>query len=541
MAESIAQTRARLEAFIADNFADADIAPGSVLSELLIKLSATLHNEIHNDIDAISQTQYVSSALDSATDTYNDVINSIASNYNVSRNEGRKVTGRIKVTVSSSKTYFLEKGFTFQQPNLKFQYLTTTPYEVVFRDASVTLTDGQLRLVQEGSKFYFIVSVEAATVGQEAVGGDKNNTQVTNLTRFALGGTSKLDGFVQAEAYGNFSSGQDIETDRELITRFKEGLANKSVTSPKSLTSVLKINFPTLKNISVVGSNDPELVRNKANLFGISTFGMADVYIRTSDSIETTTIAMTGTRVDSSTWQIVINKSTVPGFYRVVSVTPTSPGSTGTYVIKTTSYGYQADSTTRNNFINVPSDARLTKYQTCTLTFEATNIAASTTTTTFNVLISYSPLVQDIQDYLISDQNRVACADYLVKAVIPCEVSLQLNLFRKFPLDEVPVSSIKRDIFSYINNLTFGEDLVISKIIDICHNYNIKRVDLPIEVSGTILIPGVSKDQSILITGEDSLSIPTVLDKGISKNTTAFFVNYLKEDGQTDNIGISVT
>ena len=530
--ETLEQTKTRLEAFTKESFPDADIAPGTVLSELLIKLAATLHNPIKNDVTALGTAQYISDVLAATADTYSTVIDKIASNYDVTRNAGRKVEGVIKVVVESKRLYFLPAGFTFVQANLGFSYTLTSKLEVLPYDTE--LGANQVKLFQEGGLYYFYVSVEAV----DDTG--KNNTQVTSGSKFTVGTGSTLSGFVYGEAYGNFSSGQAVETDIELIHRFREGLVNKSVVSPKSLLSVLRSEFSTLKYLSVIGANDPEMARSKKNAFGISTFGMADIYVRTSDSLETAKIAATAVVQpgDGTMWKIELNKSLdtgwPKGFYRVLSIAPNTTGSSGTYPITSITYGSETRALYRNNTINDADDARFSVYQTASILFEMPAGSPSG----MLVTVLYSPLIEDIQDFVISDDNRVACADYLVKAIIPCEISLKLRIHKKYPMNipAVPVDSIKKDIFTYINNLPLGEDIAVSRIIDICHNYDIKRVEMLEPMTGIIQ----AGSGYINISGRESLSIPTSYENGISKYTTAFFVNYLKEDGQSDNIGIQL-
>ncbi|HEY8400053.1 MAG TPA: hypothetical protein VIK89_02255, partial [Cytophagaceae bacterium] len=130
MAESIEETRLRIEEFIKEIDPYADISPGSVLSELLVKLAATLHNPIKNDIDELNQASNISAVLESPEDTYSPIIDKIASNYGVTRGQGSKSVGKLKVTVAGLRTYHLPAGFTFYQPVLKLNYLTSTKYRV---------------------------------------------------------------------------------------------------------------------------------------------------------------------------------------------------------------------------------------------------------------------------------------------------------------------------------------------------------------------------------------------------------------------------
>jgi hypothetical protein len=93
----------------------------------------------------------------------------------------------------------------------------------------------------------------------------------------------------------------------------------------------------------------------------------------------------------------------------------------------------------------------------------------------------------------------------------------------------------------YVNSIPFGEELQASSIVDICHNYNIKRVDLPIEMTGVILCPDGS---TITLVDNDVLTIPTVLDKGVTPKTALYFIDYYRVVAGVvnpiDNIGLSI-
>lgn len=530
MSESYEQTRLRLETFAKEANPDADLAPGSVLSELLIKFAATLHNPIKNDIDTLGQAKSVTAALLSAEDTYSDVITNIASNYNVVRNEGRQVTGKIKILVTTSKKYFLDAAFSVFQAGIQATYTVTQAYTVdpAFK-VSDLLSSNEILLHQEGAQYYFVLPVVAQETGKKY--------QVSHNTQFALGTNSRLSEMVTIAAYGAFTSGRDKETDRELITRFKLGLTTKNLVSVNAINAVLKEKFPTVKQVSVIGANDAELLRAKNNLFGFAVPGMADVYVRTTESLETKQLTVEGSRKSAGEWTLTIPADAAPGFYKVLSIIAVDLDAVGTYVFNKVTYTRSvSDAQKRINNIYSAAEARFTKYQGCTVDFAYSSSALKSN---FYVTVLHQPYIDEIQDLFLSDNERVACADYLVKSVIPCNVSISLRLLKKGITDTIPEQKIKQDIHSYINNIPFGEELNVSKIIDICHNYNIKRVDLPITVKGVIIVPNTTEDEYLTIEGADTLAIPTVVEKGISPQTTAFFVNYFDSKGE-DNISIVV-
>jgi hypothetical protein len=538
MAENIQETLTRLTEFISQNYSDVETGPGSVINELLLKLSATLHNNQYNLIEELNQGNNIAAAINSETDTYSNVIDEIASNYNLTRNTGFKATGKIKVTVSGDNDYNLRAGLTFIQPSLNLSYYTLESIRV----SSIPSAElNEIQLYENQGMYYFIIDVIAADVGEEY--------QVSSGTIFSLGETSFVSNFVKAEAYGNFSSGKALETDKQLINRIRYGLSHSKLESPIGISNKFASTYSGFQTLQVCGANDAELVRDSQNALGIATFGKADVYVRSSLGIQTVKALKTAKKIAADTWEMEFKNYEFPGFYNIKSILPniTTLSLTGTLDITSVDFGFSLyQENKRNNNLSNYLEARFTKYQTAKVlfTYKDSPISSIGTVSEFSVLINSLPYIAEMQDLLLLDDQRLACADYLVKAVIPCMVSLEINLIKKRPTDtydSLELQKLKQDIFTYINSIPFGAELHASNIVDLCHNYNIKRVDLPIQMRGLILCPDGS---SISLSDSDILSIPKRLDKGVTPNTTLYFVDYYKTvDGITnpiDNIGLNI-
>jgi hypothetical protein len=539
MSESIKDTLARLSAFVSQNFTDVETGPGSVISELLLKLEASVQNEQYNLINSLSQGSAIASALTATADTNSVMMDMVASNYNVSRSTGTKVKGKIKVTISEPNEYNLRRGLTFVQPGLNLSYTLSSDTRVSPKPSTRL---SEVQLYENQGLYYFLLDVEAADVGPEY--------QLSSGSVFSLGSTNFLIDFVSAEAYGNFTSGKAVETDKELITKIQTSLGNSRLTSAAGIANRLRNEFAGFQALSVCGANDPEMVRSKRNALGISTFGKADVYVRTSLGPELIKITKSAVRRENNVWVMQMLASDVPGFYRIASILPNivNVNLTGSLVFDVT-YG-KTTYPDRNNEIFSVSDARFTKYQTATVsfTYDGDKTTLIDSSASFIVEVAYQPNILEIQDLLLSDSERLACADYLVKAVTPCMVSLNIGLVKKRPTDtadNLGLQNLKKDIFTYVNTIPFGGELHASNIIKLCHNYDIKRVDLPISMTGTILY--VNSDGSTgtkYLEDSDVLTIPTDLTKGISPKNTAYFIDYYSvKAGNTnpvDNIGLSI-
>ena len=308
MAETIQSTASRLEAFIAQNFSDVETGPGSVINELLIKLAASIQNEQYNKISELSQSHTFDKVLSSSVDTYSPIIDAVASNYNATRETGDFVRGKIKITVSKGGMY------TFQESSLKFTNEAlglTYKLEKAIRVSSTPIAslDEQQIYKTENGLFYYILPVIAE--------GEGSKYQINAGARFSIGAKNYIANFVSAEAYGNFSSANDTETDKQLISRIKTTLGNSRFESAAGIYNKFKSTFSGFQNLSVCGANDPEMLRSKQNVLGISTFGKADVYVRSSIGLETKKIIKPAKKTGNNFWRINMLNSDVPGFYNI--------------------------------------------------------------------------------------------------------------------------------------------------------------------------------------------------------------------------------
>jgi hypothetical protein len=547
MTESLNLTVERLVAFINQTYPDVESGPGSVIHELLIKLAASLQNQQYNEILKLDQGNSIKTVLESEENSYSTIIDKIASNYNTYRSTGIKVTGKIKITVSAEGDYnLLTSSAAFIQPALGLTYFLVKDTRV---SISPFLELEEIQLFEENGMYYFILDVIAEKEGEEY--------QLSSGTLFSLSIDGYIRNFVKAEAYGNFSSGKSPETDKQLISNIKQNISNSRFESPAGLLKKFKETFPTFQTLSVCGANDAEMMRCRQNALGISTFGKADVYVRSSLGMEMKQIYKEAKKITENTWELFILNTDVPGFYHIKSILPVinNLNLTGTLEILNIFYGTELYSNQRNNELNFTSrdgkeikhiESRFTKYQTARVIFKYSDTANIPIGEKFPFQINttYQPNILDMQDMLLSDQYRLACADYLVKAVIPCIVTLNIKLIKNKSSDtyeSLNLKNLKKDIFNYVNSIPFGEELYASSLINLCHNYNIKRVDLPITMEGLILCPDGS---SLSIKDNDVLSIPKNLIKGVTDKTTLYFIDYFKENSAglspSEGIGLNI-
>lgn len=538
MSELIQATTDRLATFIKENYTDVETGPGSVISELLIKLAAVLQNEQYNTIQTIDQGNTLYKVANSSnTKTYSSAMDLVASNYNTTRNTGTKVTGKIKVTVTEADTYSFNEGFIFIQPALSLNYVLTKDVRISLKPSAIL---EELQMYSDNGMYYFLLDVEAENEGPDY--------QVSSGTAFVLTPKEFISNLVKLEAYGNFSSGKAVETDKELLAKIKYNLGNSRLESPAGIFKKFSSTFSGFQSLSVCGANDAEMTRAKKNVLGISTFGKADVYVRSSVGPEIKHLTdKQAVQTGADTWTMSIANYEIPGFYSITAIIPqsTTLNLGGTLVFTPPVYTKAMYPGERYNEIYTNADARFTKYQEATVSFKYSPPPDSVgSKQLFTVHATYQPNIMEMQNMLLLDEERLACADYLVKAVVPCMVSLNITLIKKRTTDtyeSLNLQQLKKDIFTYVNTIPFGEELHASRLVDLCHNYDIKRVDLPIEMVGNVLCPDGT---TLYITDTDMLTIPYSLEKGVTPKTTQYFIDYYRvENGQTnpiDNIGLTI-
>lgn len=516
MSETLTQTVARLTAFIQSQAPNIDLSPGSVFSELVLNLESQVQNQLFSDIDDISNSQSIQSALTSLTDTYSPVIDAIASNYNVYRNQGTYSNGILLVYVAASTNYNVSAGCAFTQPTLGYVYTAANQVSVTPNGTGTTQ-----KLQSQNGLYCFTVPVVAQTVGQV--------TTINNGTLFSINNPSQIPNFVSAQALGTFTAGLNTETDKALIARFRNGLGINTLLSQNSITNQLATQFPNFQDVYLADLNSPVNTRSLSTPLGIKVPGCVDVWVKDGVTLQYTTFAASSASyIGNNTWTLTL-PSTALGFYRIDNVQTT----TGALLPFITNYGY---TTGGPNVLNTAIDARFSIYQTATLTVTA---PYQTPAPVFNVTALIAPDLAAMQALFLNESYRIPCADYLVKGIVPCLVSLNISLILNNPGDTIDTTSLQADIFNYINGLGSGEVIAVSQIVKLCHNYNINRVDLPLIVNGTILSP-TTNDNNIMISGTDFLQIPYLPSQGVIPENTMFFITYFDDQGnQNININIS--
>jgi hypothetical protein len=548
---AVAENEQFIVQLISEQFPELDITSASILRQLLIRPSGILSTVQDTEADRLQRSTSVLAVQSDPNLADQSIVDALMSNYQIERGVGTAVTGDLAVVVDTLLASTVTAGTVFTYDGRTFQ---TVRNIYVYTTASLVV-DSDARLLQaraDGNYWFTLPVVEIISGGAAVPISAEFSTEAA------------ITGFVSASAASEFAAGTSDETNEAMISRYAEGIAATAAADRTSISRIIRSAFPSVQDISVIGSGDPEMVRDTHNIFGISSGGKVDVYVRTASTPPTFTmpiIFVPDSLIDPSVMDpfytgayttargmITIPPTLVPGFYRAeapaelvgIPMTLTEALSRGIYI--------DADATFTPVF-SADSDARYTPYQGAAkilmtlLNYSPTrgykNTGGASTLYTMNgeadwrsltdlsasdwvlpIRLRYVPYLNDIQTFM-NDRGRQA-SDLVVKAPHPCFVSVSVTVGYNASTTPPDIAEIKTVISATINALKFSEPaLQGSFIVDaISDAFSNAYAILPVTLSGIIYLPDMTQ---VSTTSNISLTVPDYPALGVSRRTTAFY------------------
>ncbi len=229
---------------LAQEFPELALKEGDALIDLLVKGTELLLDPISRETNRIALSQSFRDPNLLTTDE----AESLGANLFAYRKKGdlASVTVRFYFSTPRSKT-ISPADYAISKTGLLF-YPTSTQ----------AIKTEEMLFNQEGSDYYFDVSMEAESPGdQYSVGPDEivSAPTVTDASRV----TNKV----------RASGGVRAETAPEFVGRAEQELSEKSLNAIRGIVSKLTRSFPEITRIAVVGYRDPEMNRDKIEGGGI--------------------------------------------------------------------------------------------------------------------------------------------------------------------------------------------------------------------------------------------------------------------------------
>lgn len=448
------------------------------------------------------------------------VVDEVLSNWGVRRKIGTKAVGSVAIELSANRSVVISAGAIFEADGLRYvsqkTYISRTLAEQVVVD-----TDRLMTPLSNGN-WLFVIEVEADDVGPD---------YMIPAGRLIVP-DRPVTNYVTSYAASSFTDGTGTETNSELLNRLQYGLAAKTLSNRSTMQAyILSLEqFQAVTHQSIVGFGDAEMLRDKHTIMPISFGGRVDWYIRSQTKLNHTSakIAAVCTAVNDadSTWQFSLARDAYPGFYEIKNIRRE--------VDSQLNSGFEIVSDTRGTDLTkldtIPDIANVTEgvytaYQTATIQFKDTVTPLGTIAVGQSAYyvcdVVGLPSIAALQNEVSAASYRHCASDIVIKAPVPCFVSVSF-VINKAAADTVPdVAAIKAAVADLINGVDFIGRVDGSRVVETVHAFIRNSASVTqLELLGRIRRPdGVTE----YVRSTDALLVPYRPDKMVSEKTVQFF------------------
>lgn len=459
------------------------------------------------------------------------LVDHVLSNFGVTRRPGGAASGLVTFVVTgatavvlSTATQYTANGVVHR---LNAPYIAKAPGNQAFAANERVLTP------RGDGTYMFTVTATAAVPGTAG-----------NLRRGSRLVPDQVPArFVMAYAATDFTGGVDTESNQELLDRLRFGFAAQTLSGRDNMEAVFRSQPQFANNLhySIIGFGNPEMHRDQHWIWPMSGGGRVDVYARTAALPRQTQLQCTATLIgrqgSAGLWQFQLPRDAAPGFYEVVQVLRlTDPPDISGFEIVSDVRGFDLSGDGVIPDIQTVEEAAYTAYQTAIIQFLDTETPSADIelgqTADYTVVVSAMPLVAELQQFCLDPKYRALAADLLVKAPIPCTLTINCDVEQAAGETAPDLSAMRLAIAAAVNNLNFPGQLHASTIADVMHGFLSQRQAVgPIEMRGRIRRP----DGHILhINNNQVLTLPDAPSRATTGRTTALLLD-------PANIGLGVT
>lgn len=518
----VAQADAELTTLLQEYNPDIELRAG-VFHDQLLHLKGILDAATQTNINRVRQSNSLQVVTEDPTLADTEIVDALLSNYNIVRNPGTQATGSVTIVISQLLATVIPAGSVYTINGLEFAPIETFAGRT---SPSSVLTPNDILIIQTGpSEYAFSVPMTALVIG--AASNVLRASQATPDTEPAM--------FVKAFAKSDFTGGTDADTNEQLISRLASGMAIEAWANRPSIEGLLRKQetFANIKNLSIVGFGDAEMLRDQHSIWPGSLGGRTDIYLRSQELYEHQVLVKTATLVAKvgplGTWQVGIGLDDAPGFYLVDRVLLPSVDQSGA--------GFAVTSDVRSLDLISPTlpppdlvdltEGVYSRYQAAVVQFDDTVTDATAlpllSTQDYNLVMRVMPLVGEAQDFLNERTQRPPAGDALVKAPVPCFTVVSFTVNYDASTATPSTTAIQNAVASAVNNMGFTGTMASSLISQTLHDLLTNLVSVTsISMSGTIRRP----DATNVAVGPSSqqLLVPSDPANLVTGRTVAFFL-----------------
>lgn len=518
----VQQSLAFQAALLAEIDPDVDSRFG-VINTLLLRPQAQFAVATQTLIDQVRRSSTLSGIAEDPTLADPEIVEAVARTRGLVVDAGAQASGEITIVISTLAPTTIPVGAQFFADGKTFETLEAYTAQTA-EDSVGADTDRVLTAVGDGS-YYFTIPVRALAVGVSSE--VKKSTLFTSRTTIAY--------LVKIYAASDFSGGVDADSVTRLLEKERDGVSARTMSNRATMSAWLRTSeHGDFITSAIIGYGSPEMLRDRHSIFPVSGGGRVDWYVKTQALPKLTTFTKTAVLVEKTSddrgiWQVTITRDEAPGFYDVISVVPEGVTEfSGSYAITSDSRGRDMTNSVGELTPDVASikEAVFTRYQTATIRFKDsdTNTTALSLSATadYDITVRYLPNLAAIQSLVGDLGYRYAAGDVLVKAPLPCFMTVSFKLLGRIGALLPDVPAIQTAVSGYVNSLALGSRLYASKLSALVASYLADGVYCgAIDLFGQLLKPDGSV---VTLRSTEMLTLPDDPDNMCSPRTATFYL-----------------
>ena len=226
-----------LKARMRQEYPSLSVQNGDAIVDIVIRPIQLLLESFKREIQIIRTGQSVRNAAQMRVQDAED----LAANFFVTRKTGSRATGTVRIFFATPTFVSILVSTRFSAGSLSF--FPTVPQ--FFRPDTVAAQ-------RSGNLYYVDIALIAEAAGEEY-----------NIPAGAITGISGLDSAVRVSNLFSFANGTREETGPELLQRTRSSLTERSLNTRRGIRARIFNDFPSIRNLEVVGFGDPEMQRDK--------------------------------------------------------------------------------------------------------------------------------------------------------------------------------------------------------------------------------------------------------------------------------------
>lgn len=457
---------------------DLDVRSGTAVRALVIEPAALL-DSAQRDLVNRMRTAMSLSAMSRETTVPREDAEAVLSNFGITLGGGTKATGLVRVNLIGTTPVTLRAGVVFEsEEGLEF---------IVTKDVYATAdpADGEEPITSaEDGTYYFRAPVEAREVGSAG------NIQQGH----ALSTAVVLGNYASAEAFSDFTGGEDGESITSAVARIPAALAYRGMTNALSVRAQLSVAIADpaeLRAVSCVGHTDRAQLRDKHNPLGVAIGGRVDVYARLFDAPGVVTFEAEGAlREDLTTDDARVYEVTIPdeykGFYAVKFVGPANQPDRRGSMLYTLVRGHVTGASDDHDFSFKAGEEEIawSAYQSGSILVHDNTVdgeyivtASDSEPVKFKVDLFWTDGIRGLQAIVDDPARRNVAADYVVRSPAVCLVNMNAKVRLRTGVG-VTTAELETAVADYVNTRSFVDRLTRSELANVLLQHGVESVDL---------------------------------------------------------------